>query len=55
MEGDSCSRHRDRMAVGYYSGSNFGLNGCEECMKGRHKVKHYNLENCKKIWEEKNG
>ena len=52
MEGDSCSRHQDRMAVGYYWGSNYGLNGCDECIKNRkvENVRLYDLKNCKKIW-----
>lgn len=52
MEGDSCSKHPNKMAIGFYSGSSFGLNGCEDCIKGYTKVRLYNLENSKKIWEE---
>jgi hypothetical protein len=55
MEGDSCSKHEDRIAVGYYSGSGYGLNGCEECIKNvsSTRVKLYNMETATKIFNEK--
>ena len=34
MKGDSCSRHKDRIAIGYGSTSCSGLNVCVECAKG---------------------
>lgn len=52
MEGDACSIHHDRMAVGYYSTSSYGLNGCAECIKNNRsaKISMYNLKNARKIW-----
>tara|TARA_R100000750_G_C2301470_1_gene78998 strand:- start:401 stop:547 length:147 start_codon:yes stop_codon:yes gene_type:complete len=34
MKGDNCSRHQNKIAIGYYWGVGYGLNGCVECMKG---------------------
>jgi hypothetical protein len=55
MEGDSCSRHEDRIAIGYYSGSFYGLNGCEECIKNNHtaKISLYDMEKATKIFNER--
>jgi hypothetical protein len=55
MEGDACSKHSDRMAVGYYGdGRSYGLNGCAECIKNNRgaKIQMYDLKKSKKIWNE---
>jgi len=55
MEGDSCSKHQDRLAIGFYSGSCWGLNGCEECIENNKssKINLYDLKNAKKIFKER--
>jgi hypothetical protein len=52
MEGDACSRHPDRMAIGYYATGSYGLNGCVECMKNNGSAsKHfYDLKKARKVW-----